>query len=336
MGTIFCAAAFGSAMLLATCASAQAQQDCSPKRIASLPMTMLADGNVAVPVRINGATEEMRIDLAGLPTLVTETYAKAAGLPQSSSLVPSLSMSGAGSSGIPYSAPSDLPTGRIDGNAEVNAFGLGAAPSRFVLMARARGFADANVVGLLGLDQLNRYDVEFDFSGMNANLYEPANCNPYEPASSVAISMRFSDTGTQPPWDEEMYFTLQLDGKEMRGGFAAASGPMKMLMSVAHHNFDLDSDAAGMSKLPQKNKVGMDMFEYPFRVLSLGDFALANPRIWIIGSDSYGTCAEDADAGDDCFSDLDLRLNMASLPMKRFYFAFGDKKLYVTAADAGK
>jgi hypothetical protein len=83
---------------------------------------------------------------------------------------------------------------------------------------------------------------------------------------------------------------------------------------------------------------GPQTYAYPFKSLTLGDIAIANPKIEIIPDGKDTECDPDTRPSNKalihCSGVVDVRLRSSELDALRLYIAFAEKMLYVTPADA--
>jgi hypothetical protein len=89
--------------------------------------------------------------------------------------------------------------------------------------------------------------------------------------------------------------------------------------------------------MTQETSDGSTQWHYAFKTLSREGVVINNPRIAILKDDGP-ECRPDAQdvrgRSMRCFGLANLRLRAGPLKAMHLYFAFKDKKLYITAADA--
>jgi hypothetical protein len=132
---------------------------------------------------------------------------------------------------------------------------------------------------------------------------------------------------------------MQLDNKPVVVGITT-DGPTIMGMKAAHSLFGLDELAPQLA--PQSGvraPEGELMYRYPFQNLEMDRLKVANPAILIAGEKPEPTCDAHlhvASNGDSyrCYGGGDIFLGQSTLRKLHLYFAFGEKMLYATAADA--
>ncbi|HEY1836734.1 MAG: hypothetical protein WBQ17_11715 [Rhizomicrobium sp.] len=135
------AAAFAGTMLFAGAAQAQ---DCALDELASLPITTLPGGAIAVPVKVNGTAELFAVSLQSPHTAVSTVFAHELG-------------QAAGNS------------------ATISDFQIGAYHFGDVSVAQTAE-TPADTAGVLGVDTLREYDVEFDFKNSQMILFVTSQC----------------------------------------------------------------------------------------------------------------------------------------------------------------
>jgi hypothetical protein len=110
-----------------------------------------------------------------------------------------------------------------------------------------------------------------------------------------------------------------------------------MPMPFAQKRFGLNPQSPGMQREGARN--GVVSYSYPFKSLSAGNVVINNPQIFIL--DGMPDCSPSLKIVHEvltmrCYGMAELRLRMAEMKAFHLYFAFDEKMLYVTAADAAK
>jgi hypothetical protein len=99
-----------------------------------------------------------------------------------------------------------------------------------------------------------------------------------------------------------------------------------MTLNSARHYFDLDKDSSGVSKLGHlTGGLGSvnDTYRHAFKSLSMGGVAVTNPRIVL--SDAPTVLVDEHGS---------LVLGMTELRFLHLYFAYHERKLYISAVQA--
>jgi hypothetical protein len=184
------AVAFAGAMLFAGAAAAQ---NCSLDQLVALPITTLPSGAIAVQLRVNGTRELFAVSLQAPHTAISTAFAR------------------------------DL--GQAAGNsAVISDFQIGAYHFGNVPVAQTSDTPD-NTAGLLGVDTLHEYDVEFDFHDSQMILFAKSQC----PGPGV---VHWSKTYTVVPFSIDaqghVVAQLTLDGKPASVEISTAPGHVAM------------------------------------------------------------------------------------------------------------
>jgi hypothetical protein len=195
------------------------------------------------------------------------------------------------------------------------------------------------VAGILGTGLLQHFDVELDFANAKMNLYSPQHC-----AGKVVY---WSDQYAVVPLEVnaltgEIMVPATLDGGPLTVTLATDPGRSFMSMSIAAKVAAFSTQSPALTRVTHFDPYERNWYSYPFKTLSLGGIGLSNPPIDLF-SDDYCTQVKlhgpifmptAKDAYMLCKSDAVIEL--AELKHLHLYFAFGEKKLYVTAAGAHK
>ncbi len=286
---------------LAFAAPAHAAETCVLQAMGSLPMTLLPDGAIRVPVKIDGAEQAMALELGTPQSGVSDAFASSLGLH-----VDHVGRSALTYHGAPIRDEVILPELK---------FGVVTGTQVPVLLLPRGASLPAGTIGVLGSGLAANADLELDFAGGKLNLFAPEHC--------AGAGVTWSDSAAILPFTRDemghVVFTMQLDGKDVTAAFGAqTSGTMPL--SVARRLFGV-----GYSVLTNP---------HPFKMLSAGGLSIANPAIRVV-DDSNDGC-EGRDQPLACFNRPDLQLGLSQIRNLHLFLAFGEGKLYATAADAHK
>jgi len=170
----------------------------------------------------------------------------------------------------------------------------------------------------LGAEWLSQFDVEIDPVKNTVSLFTHAHCEGeviYWPHDDLAV-VPFR----QVKGEGHIKLTLKLAGEDVRVMIDTGAPESVLSMRAAKHLFDLKPDSPGMEVADDDTDASghvHKIYRYQFSSLDMGGIAFKNPRIMI---------ADMADDGED------LILGMHQLHGLHLYFAYGEKKLYVTSA----
>ncbi|MGD0144141.1 MAG: pepsin/retropepsin-like aspartic protease family protein [Rhizomicrobium sp.] len=270
-------------------------------------------GRPVVPVSIESRDESMVVDTGGIYSMVTDAAAKELDL-RIDQVDP----------GTFYT----VQTGQtISTKAIAHDFAVGriklTRPQFLVLRADR---VDETIAGILAPDVMRRFDVEFDFAGGKFNVFSQDHCAGrvvYWAADYAVLPFKMNDVLRDEGAQEEGFHIVvdaTLDGKIVRVLVDTGSDVSYMTIKVAHDLFGLDE--AALTRLDKGKDESEAIYTYPFKALDLQGVSVQNPKI-VVEPDKLG----DPDAPE-------LTVGMTVLKKLHLYIAYGEKKLYVTGADA--
>jgi hypothetical protein len=302
--------------------AAEQPKACNLRQYASLPLVTMSDNKIAVPVTIAGVERKFLLMMSPHTGIMK-------------SISDELGLSGS----------------RLPGDMTIDYFGRSTRlQTRLpeIQMGVARGENLAVVMmspdqvlpemsGVLGIDILSKFDVELDFNKNRLNLFSQDHCAGKVVYWSEAYAVvALEDDAVGYPTVK-----MQLDGKEVTVGLLPQDYPAGMTFALAHKLFGLEEQSSGVTGVPRRG--GAVSYRYPFKLLEIGGLAIKNPEIGLTGGsrdpvcDARGTYTAEFGQGTlakFCFGSSDITLGLKELRKLHLYFAFGEKKLYLTAADA--
>ena len=175
------------ALLFATAAQAQ---DCRLERVVSLPLSTLPDGSIAAPFSVNGKTELLAISLQAPRTVLD-------------------------------SAEVD---GAPGGDVKLRSFAMGKLTFADVTVGTAAGSL-AGAAGVIGLDTLRRFDLEFDFRNAQLNLFTQHACLG---TGVVYWTDRYTVVPMSSDAGGHVLAQVTLDGKPANAEISTAPGPVAL------------------------------------------------------------------------------------------------------------
>jgi hypothetical protein len=247
--------------------------DCALKQIASLPITTTSTGKIAVPVKIAGRDVLMAVELGASTTginanLIDELKLDTRPIP-GAYVPPDLDDVLLIPSSVPFIYQDNVFTG-----------GMNIAILRKVALPDFQ--IGDGIVGILGTELLQHFDVELDFANAKMNLYSQDHCagkvvywaNEY---TTVPIEIN-SLTG-------EIMAPVTLDGAPFTATLATDPGNSYMSFGVIAKALDVPIDSPDLKPTHHFDPYKQDWFSYPFKSLSLGGLGLQNPPIDLVSSD---------------------------------------------------
>jgi hypothetical protein len=309
--------AIAAALLLAAAMPARADEDCRLKQIADFALKKSPGGEYLFPITIGGQERWFEAGLDKPFSAIRGSFADAQNFPSSalsSRIVPEVNGE------------------KIKQEVSVGDFHIGLAKGGKFDMFRVEGVlsGDPDVVGIAGLDLLANFDVELDLKNSRMKLFSQDHCN----GEVVYWADRYAAVPFEKDPSGHITFEMMLDGKRVQVDFHIAEGAGAMDMRVAKRIFDLDENAPGMQLLRGPPAAA---YRYPFKLLALEGIEVSNPTVAIFkreGTECRPYRPVQALQGKTCFGTADLNLRAAELRQMHLYFAFKEKMLYATAADA--
>ena len=296
-------------------------QDCQLKLVNSVPLTMVADGRVALaPVTINGAKTNLLVDTGGVFTQLSASAINDLKLTVQESGVKML----------------DLYGGVAEGSVKIDSFVLGHLQARnteFVVSSFRFG-GDTPVMGLLAPDFMGRYDVEFDFANARMNYLAPDHCPGkviYWPTSVLAVvPMKY--------FDHHIRIDVALNGHSFRAIVDTGASGSTLTAGEAKRVFGLSEDSPDITNL--RGAEGEKHFEKVFDTLTFEGITISHPHITVIPdlvgkhdrNNDFVTGSRVHRVDDPDSADPPMLIGMNILTKLRFVVAFSEDKIYMTPA----
>jgi predicted aspartyl protease len=280
---------------------------CHLVRLAELDLETETDGEVTIPVTVNGTAGRWLIDTGNVRSMIADATANVLSLKVKPSTTP-MEMFG----GTPIFFEADVDSMDIGGMTGHD-YSLMVVPSRFM---------PTDSTGILAPDIMARYDVDFDFAGGKFKFFDQDHC-----PQRVVYWTR--ESYARVPFDlssnEHIVVQVQIDGKEMDAVIDTGTPKSSMSMQAARSVFHLDEKSPNMEAVGQASINGLPptaTYHYPFQNLTFEGVAVSNPSIIIV--DDRGLPGHTPR----------LILGIQTLRQLHMYVAYGEKALYVTGAEA--
>jgi hypothetical protein len=296
---------------------AMASDDCHLGQVASLKLTRASDGEYTIPLTVAGAERRFILGLNMPFSAISGRFADAQDLKTSK---------------LPPDVWPNVDGEQVKQQVKIGEFAIGPVHGSDMHMLRVekQPGGEDDVVGAAGLDLLENFDVELNLAESKVNLFSRDHCK-----GNVVY---WADSYASVPFEKDrsghIGFDMELDGKKVGVDFAVVDGPAAMGSGAFDRLFGLKEDSPGVTPAPDE---GPGHFRYPFKSLSIEGVAVSNPAI-VIHHEAVPSCPPHRRADDldmlQCFGGSDLRLHASVLTKLHLYFAFKEKMLYVTAADA--
>jgi Tfp pilus assembly protein PilF/predicted aspartyl protease len=274
--------------------------ECDMKRFLETPMLPTSNYRPLISIGIDGQPRKFLLDTGGFWSLVSPNLLgayKPGAAPMSGRL---------GLQGLP-----------LDKSVKIHDVTLGTATLHdveFYVTPPGYGLED----GTLGANWLDHFDIEIDPVKNTASFFSHDHCDGqaiYWPHQDFAI-IPFDFDRRQT----KINLRLTLDGKEITAMIDTGAPESTLSRRVAEHDFKLTPDSPGMelagSSIDDHGR-SHPVYRHQFSSLAMGDIAFTNPRITI--ADIEG-------------EPYDMILGMHQLHALHLFFAYKERKLYVTSA----
>lgn len=290
------------ALMLCTAAHAdEALSACALKRVASLDIGWQKEG-ITVPVTIGGQDRRMLLSYGVEDSAITRGLAR-----------------GIGARLLPLHGNSiEYADQKVTWQAVVPDIKIGAIQGQDVhMLVLDDPKPIGGAAGVIGSVLLGNVDAEFDFKNNKFNLYPQDHC----PGAVVY----WSDTAAVVPFARnqigEITLVMTLDGKPVNVQLEMAPNS-RMGTSTAKALFGDDAKAG----------------QHAFKTLEIGGLTIQNPQIALFADESTMRCDGKLHTMNGkpytCYGGADLYLGLEELKPLHLFFAFKEKKTYLTAASA--
>jgi hypothetical protein len=339
---------FGAFVALLALSDTAAGQSCSlPKIAVTAVLKQLPQSNLmTVPVEINGTPKQFLLDIGSNPTEVSQATVTELSLPESTKVsggIQPVPIPGLLAGGIPLQAPiyetkgsrsrEDLRT-----RVRVREFTMGSAKGRTMQFVVANDADMGKTIpydGLLTGDFFRQYDVEIDFSGKQITYLTPNTCAD---RNQVVFWAHFEVAAVpMTTLGDKIQVPVTIDGHTLNAVIDTSSPRTVMRRDIAELTFNLKPDTSDM--MPEgilKDGLGQQVYRHTFRNIGFEGVVADNFPMLI----ETNNMARDADRGVVLGSHAqstdaripDVTLGMDVLRQLHLYAVFGQKTLYVTAA----
>lgn len=256
-------------MAAALCASAPSHASCTLTRETTLPLT-IEHTRLYVPVSMNGTQGLFTVDTGAAVTLLTGAYASAAhvGLDRHAGQVV---ISGAG-------GRETLPVNQ----AHVRQTRIGTITfpdwEYSVVPPEAGGLGRTEREGILGVDFLHYFDLDFDFQANTLTLWRQAGCTDIHPEwkgdyDSIPLKHTASQSVTIPIFIDNAFFDVELDSGSP-GLLLTKSAALRAGVTDAALAQDIESQSTGIGG-------HFPAVRHRFGLLLVGSGQFRNPLITV-------------------------------------------------------
>lgn len=289
MGRAFLTALLATVLVFP--ALAEAPKSCALVLRATMPVTMDATGRITVPVTFNGVAKELMIDTGTPVSMLTAETALDLKL-------------------RPRPAPNGVKFvgfggGLITKAVTIDEFGIGGMKGKDFSF-----FVDPDpmeAAGLLGVDFMYYFDLDFDFAHAKLNLMLPDHC----PGKVVYWTRQPFGVVPFELNEGHIQVKVQLDGKDVWAILDTGAVDTVMSLERTARVFDRDSD-----ELKKKRR-------HPFKTLSFDEVTINNPAVTLIPDNESVLLSERR---------MSMIIGMTVLRRLHLYISYKEKMIYVTPA----
>jgi predicted aspartyl protease len=269
-----------------------------------------------VPVRVNGTKKEFLLDTGGSRTQIARPVAEELKLPIRQGDIQMIDLTGAISRD--QTTVSEFFIGDMRGtDIELPVSSLGGE------------------AGLVAIDRLMRLDVDLDFASDTMNLILPDHCPGtviyWKPSVAAVIPVVMNGYQIVVP--------VLVDGHQEHAVIDTGATDSTLFIDEARRLFDL---TMGSDDTPENGVLNGDdtlkTYGHTFKTLSFGDVTVNNPKLTLIPNaigrnlDKTPLVSGHTKSEKDLISIQDMLIGMDVLRKLHVYFAFGERKMYVSPA----
>ena len=307
------------AFLVSTLTDAGAQE-CTLKKLASVPITLSASGLPIIPVSVNGTERQFGLATGNAFTEIKKSLVSELGLPTSRTFknMNVKVYSGGGNVSDRFAKASTIAVGQV-----------GSKDWTFLIKEGPNG-----VDGVLGADFLMNFDVELDFGPNLLNFFTHDHCAGnavYWTTDYVALPFRVSK-------DSRIVVPVTLDGKDFDVAIGTEDSVTTLSLAHATSLFGLRENSPDMERISESQSIS---YRRRFASLSFGGLEVKNPLIYLAVNTSARDLYKDLPLGDKLdptfgfdFDMQEMGVGMNILSKLHLFIAYKEKVLYVSAAGA--
>jgi predicted aspartyl protease len=318
--TIMCPALAALVCQLATAAIAA---DCGQLRLLNtVQMVPTSSGLDIVPLQVNGSDQQFLFDTGGNTTMITREAAEKLHLRIQPTYMGMVNV--AGGETMDRAFIDDLQVGRLHGKD----LKFPIAPFK-------------NIDGVLSLNFMLPYDIDVDFGTDKLNFFSQDHCPGgvlYWKAGAVtAVPFAMEDGHIVIP--------VTLDGQSARAIIDTGASGTILRMDVARERYKLipgDEATPEIEKKPDADSTEPRRYSHRFKALAFGDIAVNNLPIGIMEDVWKRDAGSNQLVGDRTRTEKDrvallpeMIVGMNVMRKLHIYFAFAERKMYISAASTG-
>ncbi|MDE1149300.1 MAG: retroviral-like aspartic protease family protein [Azospirillaceae bacterium] len=306
--------ATAAAGVMALIGASGAQADCVFAKSGTMPLS-LEGGRLVTSATINGKPVRFLVDTGAFASLVSRPAAARLGLGARDANTLMYGLDGGDRIKQATLASLDLGTWHRQGVA--------------VYVSGQHDFVPANpdIVGVLGMDFLQGYDIEFDLSHKALSLYRPEGCDAVELAYWTKTYSAIALDDSHANWRDAIRLQIAINGRPVAAQLDSGAAVSVLDAAVARASgvhYGQAPTGTTYDHGPVESHVGV------FDTLTLGDEAIRNAKLRI--SDIYGDFSGGWSGSQlkAPLGDVNLLLGADFLRAHHVYVAFSQRKVYFT------
>jgi predicted aspartyl protease len=289
-----------------------ADAPCSLQQLVSLPLDTHPDGEVSVPVSVNGKTVLLTVDTGSIYSSISFSAAKSLGL--------TLQINPGEPGGFKFA--NNVP---VFFHAQTDVLSLGPASGQGLpLLIVPAHLLEPGAAGLLGPDIMKQFDIEFDFAGGKFNVFAPNAC----PAAPVYWTRQpFAVVPMKVDNEWHIVVPAQLDGKTVTALVDTGASRTFMNFEAAKALFGFrDNDPNLKTFVADINGAPTRIYRYRFSSLSINGMTISSPGIEMMPESNFGVANQPGAA--------QIVLGIGALRQLHLYIGYKAQTLYLTPAEA--
>jgi hypothetical protein len=298
-------------------------KDCGLKRYASLDLVLVGDSYLLVPVMIQGTRAYMALNLASGFSSVTESAVNSLSLRETS---------------IPKTLAVRADGRVVQKMVTASPFAMGEVRfkhAEFLVISKhefGADFADAPVVGVLGMDVFGQVDIELDVAHRKLNLFSPDHC----PGHAVYWSSKYDSVPIRIGSLGEFYFPMELEGKKLETTLSTSNRVTLLHTDATRQLYHFDNHSPDVHT--ETDAAGNTTSQYRAMKLSGEGIEIINAKISLVDTPLGSACRLSSRLGaatyENCWGVHPLSLGENVVSKLHLYIATKEKMLYFTQANA--
>jgi predicted aspartyl protease len=206
----------------------------------------------------------------------------------------------------------------------------------FLVNGENRSSGPSKIGGVFGANFLSAYDVELDLAHGKLNLFKQDHC----PGNVVYWTQDYDVVPFRIDGSLHATFMASLDDQSLRTLLDTGATSTILASQVARHRFNFDPEAAGIKADGSLSSLGgteLPYYKHRFGSLTIGGVQIRNPELTILADKTTRIIRDNAPKDPTQLGmteETPLILGLNYLSKLRVYIAYGERKVYFSAANA--